>query len=291
MSESSASRIEALKPRPGSRAVMVLPDAHFPNFCPKAMGAVLLAHEVLKPDEVVVLGDWLDCEAWSAHPKKALTEDRAKSFHKHEIQPVNRALNIFAEHSKKTAYLAGNHEDRVERRLCDMGSLGASIEELVSPKLLLSEGRGSRFEYISYNAEVEQPLPHYKIAEDFIAIHGWSFAKQAATKHLEIAKCYSLVHGHTHRRQLATTREPITGRVFQASSPGCLSRLQPLYLQHNPSEWSHGFDLIWVTNDRKSWTSYTVMIRDGVCVLPGGLKVDGTSNRGRQLVRMITEGK
>lgn len=282
---------DALKPRPNSFSCMVLPDLHVPAFDPGALGAVLLAHEALKPKETVILGDWLDCETWSSHPPKSLAEDRAKSFHKSEIQPVNRILDRFELNSERTIYLAGNHEDRVERKLVELGSLGKSISDLCSPKTLLAEDRSQKLRYIDYTREPTAPMPHYKIAEDLIAVHGWSFARHAAAKHLEIAKSWSVLFGHCHRQQAHVSRDPISGRVLRASSPGCLSLLQPLYLQHNPSEWSHGFELVWVSNDKKSWTSYTVMIRDGVCVLPGGLKIDGNSRQAKKLVQFIKDGK
>lgn len=290
MPDNSASRVEALKPRPGSYLSMWTPDLHYPFVDPKALGALLLSLELLQPREFGFLGDASDCHAWSSHPPKSKMEAAAHSFNEYEMKPLNRMIDMVEDNSERQKFLEGNHEDRVERRLLEMGAVGKAIEDLVSPRILLTQDR-KNLEYVPYQRDPSAPIPHVKIADDYIATHGWSVSKHAAAKHLELAKGWSILFGHVHRAQVHCSREPITGRLLRAVCPGTMSLLQPLYLQHNPSEWSHGFELVWVTNDRKSWTSYTVMIRDGVCVLPGGLKIDGTSNRGRQLVNQVITGR
>ena len=262
-------------PRPGSHLVMVLPDMHVPHHDRKALGCVLAAHAYLSPAKTVILGDWLDCEAWSSYPRNQKPEDRATYYHEDEILPVRRILERFEQNTKEIIYLAGNHEHRVERKIVELGEVGAGIANLVDPGRLLGQGRKPGWSYIEYSRKPECPLPHYKIAKDLIAVHGWSFAKHAAAKHLEIARSYSVVHGHTHRAQSFTAREPVTGQTLKAWSPGCLSRLQPIYMQHSPTDWVHGFSLVYVSDDLGSWTEYTVEIRDGMCILPGGHKIDG----------------
>jgi hypothetical protein len=235
---------------------------------------VLAAHSLLQPARTVILGDWLDCGAWSSHPKQSV-EDRAEAYHEDEIQPCRRLLSRLEEHTGELVYIAGNHEHRVERKILELGDLGAGIASLVDPGRLLGEGRKPGWRYVPYTRKAGTPLPHYRIAEDLIAVHGWSFARHAAAKHLEIARGYSVVHGHTHRMQSFTERDPIEERTVRAWSPGCLAQLQPPYMSHQPANSVHGFSLVYCSNDRKSWTEYTVEIRDGVCHLPGGQKVDG----------------
>ena len=63
----------------------------------------------------------------------------------------------------------------------------------------------------------------------------------------------------------------MTQRVMKAWSPGCLSKLQPLYMAHNPTEWVQGFSLIYVSSDdRTDWTEYNITIDRGRCILPDG---------------------
>ena len=259
-------------PRPGSHLVMMLPDLHIPHHDKEALACVVRAHELLKPRRTVILGDWLDCEAWSQHPLLSRAQERARTFFEGEVAPCRRLLAKLEENTDEIVYIEGNHEFRVERMVTQMEGVMLDIADLVSPQRLLSEGRRKRFTYIPY-VPAATVLPHYRIASDLIAVHGWTFARHAAAKHLEIAKHYSVVFGHVHRKQEFTARDPIEGRTYKAWSPGCLSKLQPLYMAHNPTDWVHGFSLIWVSDDREHWTEYSPMIQNGSCVLPDGRKV------------------
>lgn len=275
-------------PRSGSHLVLVLPDMHVPLHDRAALGCVLAVHDFLAPAKTLILGDWLDCEAFSSYPRNQKMEDKATLYHEDEILPVRAILERFEKRSQEIIYLAGNHEHRVERKLIELGEVGAGIANLVDPGKLLGKGRKAGWQYIEYSRRPGSPLPHYKIAKDLIAVHGWSFAKHAAAKHLEIARSYSVVHGHTHRAQSYTAREPITGRTIKAWSPGCLSQLQPIYMQHSPADWVHGFSLVYVSDEQDAWTEYTVEIKNGVCFLPGGQKIDG--NKWIDEVKAIEEG-
>lgn len=260
-------------PRPGSHLVMVLPDLHIPHHDRKALGCALEVHALMKPKRTVILGDWLDAEAFSSHAVSSRAEERAQTYYEGEIQPCRRLLDRLEENTDEIIFLEGNHCHRVERTVTSIGGVMLDLADLVSPQRLLSSNRAKPFTWISYVPKPANPLPHYRIAKDLIAVHGWSFAKHAAAKHLEIARNYSVVHGHTHRAQSFTARDPIDGRTLKAWSPGCLSKLQPLYMQHIPTDWVHGFSLIWCTDDLKRWTDYTVQINNGVCILPDGRKV------------------
>ena len=95
----------------------------------------------------------------------------------------------------------------------------------------------------------------------------------SAAKHLELARTISLIHGHTHRQQSVSRRLLETGRVVKAWSPGCLSELQPAWRHSLPTDWVLGYTLLYVRNDLRAWTDYTVTIDRGACVLPGGTSV------------------
>lgn len=252
---------------------MILPDLHLPHHDPAALDCVLLAHEALRPKRTVILGDWLDAAAFSAHPVKSHAEERAGTFHATEILPCRDLLTQLEKNTDSIDYLEGNHEFRVERALVTQG-LEESLADLISPRKLLSDGRKKPFNYVPY-APKSGVLPHVKIAEDLIAIHGWTWCRHAAAKHLDQSRNRSVVFGHIHRKQSYMSRDPIDNRTIQAWSPGCLSKLQPLYQTSSPTEWVHGFSLVWVTDDLTRWTAYSPTIDRGVCVLPDGRKIDG----------------
>ena len=252
-----------------AKLVLVLPDLHIPHHDEAALSCVLQAYKLLKPDEVVVLGDWLDCETFSSHPKSSMAELRAHKFIDDELTPCRKILDQLQAHKNALVYVEGNHEQRIERFAVALGgSLGPDIYNLVSPARLLGAGR-NKWTWIPYTSE----LAHYKITDDLWAIHGWSFAKSAARVHQDRAVSVSIVHGHTHRQQSEARRDPANGKVLKAWSPGCLSKLQPLYRQQHPTSWVHGFSLVYI--GPRSWTDYTVTIHDGECVLPDGRLIKG----------------
>lgn len=254
--------------------VMVVPDIHIPHHDRRALACLLAAIEEFQPEKVVFLGDVMDLERFTRFPRKSKVEDRASNYKLSEIDPCNRMLDFVQENSGSVDFLEGNHEFRVEARLLEYDLV--DLYDLVSPRRLLSQER-KNFTYTTYTNKPTTPLPHVRIAEDLIAVHGWTYAKHAAARHLEIAKRYSVVHGDTHRQQSYMSRDPIDGWKLKAWSPGCLCIEQPIWGHSAPTEWTQGFSFVWVSKDKKVWNDYTVQIQNGMCVLPGGKVLDGKS--------------
>lgn len=277
----------------GSHAVLVVPDMHFPHHDRECLAVLESAARLIRPRRIVFLGDLMDCAAWTRHPKRSFAE---ASVHKYglEVRDAGGAIDrlvaaaggIGPDAVQEVVIVSGNHEHRVEARCVELGELGASIWEYVSPEHLLRQGRPwlKWIPYVEPYAQDRLPpgqrgggMPHYKIARDLWAIHGWSIARHAAARHLELAKTVSIVHGHTHRQQVATTRLMETGRVVKAWSPGCLSQLQPTWHHSSPTDWVHGFSVVYATDDahRRAgrWSDHTITIDRGRCVLPGGTSV------------------
>lgn len=248
-----------------SHLVMVLPDLHFPYHDPEVLSVVLRTHALLKPERTVILGDWLDAGGFSSFGNESLAQRGASNFARDEIDPCNDALDQLQENTKLLVYIEGNHEFRVEKCAANLGKTFEGIYDLVSPERLLSRDRKG-FKWVPYR----EKLSHYKIADDLLALHGWSHSKYPAARHLDLTRSYSVVFGHVHRQDTAVRRDPITDRIIKAWSPGCLSKLQPMYLAHEPTDWVNGFSLIYVKNDLSRWREFTVTIQDGEAVLPDG---------------------
>lgn len=256
------------RPKPGNHLVVVLPDTHFPYHDPQALEVALQTIEVLKPQKVVLLGDFIDASSFSAHPSKSLVEAKVKDFEKTELDPANEALDRIQANTNETHYIEGNHEARVERSAAQMGGQLLSVYSMISPQVNLSKGR-ENFNWISYNSS----LPHYRIARDLIAFHGMSVSKHAQAVNLTKLRSCSGISGHTHRQQMDTGRDPWSERALKTWSPGCLSVFQPFYMHHNPSDWLHGIDLIYVKDDLSEWTNFTLTISKGETILPSGKSI------------------
>lgn len=258
-----------IAPNAGSHLCIVLPDLHIPNQDPEASRIAFKIVELLKPRKVVILGDWLDCEGFSTHPKIGL-EEAAEQFLHSEIRPCNEALDFLQHYCEELVYIEGNHEDRVRRWVT--GSKQEHIADLISPRRLLSAGR-ENFTWVPYVPEPgSHPLPHYEITPDLWAVHGWSYCTHVAAKHLTMGRGKSVVFGHCHRVQSVTERQH-DGTLRHAWSPGCLSQVQPVWRHNSPTKWVHGLSLVYVKDDGSSFTPYTVTIERGKAVLPGGQTV------------------
>lgn len=268
-----------------ARVHIVLPDAHFglnddDTGAYKARKAAFEAIQYLgtkgaKIESIVILGDWLEGAACSSHGAGSVKDALHRGYVETEVEPVQEILDDLSNYAK-LVYIEGNHEFRVLRWATQQivrGPLGDVMRSL-APRELLSRTKAGRarknFKWVDYTG----PLPHHKIAPDLWAIHGWSFAKNAAAVHLATARSVSIIHGHTHRRQEVSGRDLSTGRLLFGMSPGCLCTLEPDYRSHSPTDWQHGFAIIYQSaNDPTNWTHYLVSIRDGVCVLPDGKEI------------------
>lgn len=263
-----------------AKKYMVLPDAHFPHQDDAAMACVLEAVDIVDPDEIIVLGDWLDAGGFSRHPAFTF-EDGKHSYLQDEVGPVNEFLDLLQGHDsrRKLVYLGGNHEYRVQRHLVSVGgAVGKDLFTLSDPARLLrhrydrngNPGRTKRknFKYIPWIGKGCHA--HYKIAPNLIAIHGWSFAVNFTQVNQRHEPTMSIVCGHTHRAAVHTARSSITGMETRYWSPGCLCKLHQLYMCNTPHNWTQGFDVIYQSRRRKTdWSVLTIPITNGRAIIPG----------------------
>lgn len=249
---------------------MICTDLHIPYQDDAALGCFKHAVQTVKPTGVVVIGDFIDCGPFGKHEPKTIEESQAYDFKKAEIDPANRLLDYFQKYTKKLVYLEGNHEARIEKSAARHGRLLQSVYPLLSPRNLLGSGR-KNFTWVPYLADPKKSL--HSLAPGLYVCHGLSTSKYAATRHVERLKHYSCFFGHTHRCQWDTRRDTMKDDVHFAISSGCLSALQPFYMHSAPTEWVHGFGIVYVRKGKP--TPYTVLIEHGEATLPGGKLVRG----------------
>jgi len=257
-----------------ARCVLVLPDAHYPHVDETCEAIVIKAAELLRPDEVVILGDWADLGAFSSHDPTTWDEAEGVVPALEEYTQINAAMARIerAAGGCKFTYLEGNHEYRAERMALKLGGqLGRSVYRALSPKHHL---RTKSFHWVPYTSD---PSQSYRIAPDLLAVHGWTASKYAAAAHLNKAKTVSGVFGHCHRQQEFTECD-LEGRPIVWWSPGFLGKRGQFYYSHKygPVSWAHGFSIVYQSQDPEKpidWVHYTVKIKDGYCVLPDGRKV------------------
>jgi predicted phosphodiesterase len=247
---------------------MVLPDMHFPNHSVSAMRTVLQAIKEIRPDEVVLTGDVLDCSQWSRHPTWSVSEVAKHSYLNDEVAPFRSYVEEGKRWSGNWRWVFGNHDQWPERLLSQQVAheLAGDLTKLITPSALLKDLFKTIVPYIDVG------LPHYEIAPNLWCVHGWTHSKHAAMKHLEKARTLSIVHGHTHRVQRVTERIATTDEYITAWSPGCLCEFQPMWRHGVPTDWVRGFSVIYHSkSDPTDWQANTHLIEnDGRAVLEGG---------------------
>jgi predicted phosphodiesterase len=226
---------------------VVVPDSHGSAICKPAAKAFLTDLELIKPSEIVMLGDHVDCGGFLAqHHTLGYVAQADYSF----VDDVT-AANIFLDEIQAKAggasidYLEGNHERRIESWIVTQ-TLGKKkdAEFLKSCFSITStlnlEKRGLRLiEQGKFYDKVQLPATIRK--GNCYFTHGSSTAKHAASVHLNRFGG-NVVFGHTHRRDSYFSKTVKEGSLG-AWNPGCLSELQPLWQHTNPTDWSHGYGL------------------------------------------------
>lgn len=248
----------------------MFPDIHWRYRDKTAMTVAMRALSVFKPDIILIGGDLLDCDVFARHPA-TMIESAAGTWVENELQPAKEWLQDLHDRHEKIVYLEGNHEHWIERMCANGGKALENIFPLINPRSFLT-GHLARCEYVPYANRWGRKGGSYRLHHRLFAVHGWTACRHSAGRHLDLARSHSLVYFHTHRCQMERTHDPFTGHVLEAFSPGCLSKLQPLYAHGGtPTAWSHGFAVAYLGKD--SYTAYCVGIDRGEAVLPDGTAV------------------
>jgi predicted phosphodiesterase len=212
------------------KRILFVPDCHRPYHDEKVFQLMLRAGAVLKPDLIVVLGDFADFYAVSSHDKNP---ERAADL-KYEVDIVKEGLrqleSLGASHH---IYVAGNHEDRLERYL--MQRAPALFGTVRIPEVLGLHEAG--WEYVPYKG-------HKKVGKIHVT-HDIGTAGINAHKQAMAAYQGSVIIGHTHRMEISVQGNadgpPQIGAMF--GWLGDFEKVDYLHLVRAKRDWVHGFGL------------------------------------------------
>ena len=93
---------------------IIIPDVHVPYQDKKAINLLLKTVEAIKPHGIIILGDFIDNYCVSSHSKNP---NRVTDL-KWEVEEAIKLLQKFTE-IKHKIFIAGNHENRLERYLSE----------------------------------------------------------------------------------------------------------------------------------------------------------------------------
>lgn len=231
---------------------MILPDVHLDEETPEEYLPVKKLIKDLKPDEIVLLGDFMDVSSLSAWDldKKRRMEGQRYIF---EVVTANKELDFLQKHSKKITYLEGNHEDRVNRYLDKY----PEMEGLIEPKKVLKLKK-RKIKWYKYNEL-------YQIGK-FYLTHGMYITIHHAKKHLLSLGC-NIIYGHTHGAQTHLQNMKMQ-LPHMAYGLGCLCNKEPDYMRGRPANWINQFAIMEVNKEGLCWV-YPVNIVDGKFIWNG----------------------
>lgn len=226
---------------------VIIPDSHGCYIDQEAASALIADIKTLKPSSIIMLGDHLDCGGFLAqHHTLGFVAECEYTF-----EDDCNAANQFLDQIQKAApnatvdYLEGNHERRIEKFIVT-ATLAKKAEakflkQHISTKIVLNlDKRGINFfsQGVFYD---DLRIPATIRRDGCYFTHGEFTSKNAAAQHL--AKYNSNIwYAHTHRMDMATKRTVKDG-LIGAWNPGCLCKIQPLWMHTNLTDWSHGYGI------------------------------------------------
>lgn len=201
--------------------VLIVGDIHYPLHDTRAVQAAYDYGKKLKPDVLVMGGDLVDFSAISRflhNPRKVPSVQK-------ELDGGRTLLSMFSDVAQERVFVAGNHEERLEKFLL------RNAPQLLDLRCLdLREALGMKsWQYVPYPAFWKQGR--------LIVHHGISYNNTTNQKNLAKFGGYNVAQGHSHRLS-QTFHRSLQGQV-SAVEWGTLSDLNPDYC-HRP-DWTQGF--------------------------------------------------
>jgi len=208
--------------------ILFIPDSHVPYEDKDAFQLMLKAGKVFKPDHCVILGDFIDCYTVSSHSKHP---DRSLKL-KEEVDATIAALEKVKEiGAKNNVFVAGNHEDRLERYLKDKAP---ELFHFISiPKILFLKDMG--FKYVPYKQS-------YRIGKMNVTHDCGNAGRFAHYKSLDTFQ-HNVIIGHTHRMGYAVEGNA-QGERHVSAMFGWLGDVEQVDYMHRVKavrDWSLGF--------------------------------------------------
>lgn len=249
---------------------VIVPDSHGEHIDPGARDAFINDVERLDPNEIVFLGDHLDCGGtFNAHQRN-YTNEMVESYSA-DIEHCNYFLDqidIRAQNARKF-YIYGNHEQHIDRwaarNFDSYADAKLAVDRLGPAAVLDLKGRGYEwflpsecYDGLSVPGTIKLGKCHFT--------HGMSHAKHCAHTHLTRVGA-NVVFGHVHRVQSVSERTVATS-AYGAWCPGTLAKLQPLYRHTSPTSWQHGYALQFVNQNTGRFVHFNVPLIDGESLLP-----------------------
>ncbi len=236
-------------------------DLHTPYHDDEAFRSALAFVRRVKPERVIVGGDWLDFYQLSRFVK-----DPARKL---QLQDdIDVCIGMLRELRKcapkaRIWYLNGNHEARLQKHLWGTESPLTSLRGLRVPRLLGLPDMGVEWVESGVLRWPSLVFKHGNIVR----------AKAGDSAKAELERLWrSGVSGHTHR--LAQVYRRNDAGSYTWTEAGCLCDLDPEYADGQVMDWQHGLVYAEVEKGGNRFTVHPVPIVKGRIVF-GGQEIRG----------------
>jgi UDP-2,3-diacylglucosamine pyrophosphatase LpxH len=223
------------------KTAIIIPDCHIPYENKKAYNLMLDVMKDIKPDEIVILGDYADFYAVSSHGRHPLLMHTLKEEVEAVVKRINELDKLFP--TTKKYFLEGNHEYRLERYIQNMapGLFGVTETE----HILQLHNRPTR-RFIPYGPNQS----HHVLKSHLRARHEpvGSSARLTASR----ALC-SLVYGHIHRieESHAVGLDGTNHVAFSVGWLGDKNKDKVFGYVKNHHQWQLGFGVVRVNTSNR----------------------------------------
>lgn len=209
---------------------LLVPDSHHPYHDKKAWALAMKAGAVLKPDGVIVFGDFGDCHSISRHAKDS---DKPRHF-KVEVAGINRGLDdLDALGAKYKWFIKGNHEERLDKYIRENAE---ALEGMVTIEGCLNlEKRG--WNVVPYMEYLKLGKMHFT--------HDAGYAGKYAVYETQAVFEGNVAFGHTHRLGWIVVGNA-KGKPHVGVNLGWLGDFDAVHYEKRIKTrraWSHGFGI------------------------------------------------
>lgn len=248
---------------------VIVPDSHGAHIDRAAAAAFLGDLEELKPAQVVLIGDHLDCGGFLAqHQTLAFTPECDYSF-EDDVAAANTLLDGIQKRTPDAEWweIEGNHEVRIEKWIIKQ-TLAHSrdakyLRRMFGPEHVLNlESRGIKYVKTDRQYHGLSKRGTIKLGKCLFQ-HGYRHGVNAARETLSDLG-QNVVCGHTHR--IDSCIKETAGGWIGAWVFGCLCERHPLYYHSRPTNWAHGYG-IQVVQPNGLFMSIAVPIVNGKSLL------------------------
>lgn len=234
------------------RSILFMPDLHAPDHDPVALSGFLKALRAINPDELVILGDFIDCHA-PARWSKATAAEYANTL-PGELSAGKQVLSrIRGSFNGPISFIMGNHEDRI---LTYTKTYAPAIAGLVPslPQLLDFDTFGVTLRGQPYVLSPGVGVIHGKALSSVLGAAGQSAFKERTRHGL------SIVQGHSHRLGIGWDTQEKHRFWMECGHLTDPARLG--YTSFGIANWQQGFGVVYIKGDQVFPTVHA--IHDGV---------------------------